>query len=378
MPLKYVVYTTVVLCALLSGEVPGAEGSEIKSEALSLSEWSFNSGVLAPFAPIQASFESGAWSLSPDDTTPHNSFGWIQGPRMTVSPATDGLFGNVAGFRISYTIQKGSGVGPELRLRMNSADFGQYAIAGVANNRFQQLSDGGTATVMFDRTQITADTEFDLFIDLLSAQAPGTAGGDWVIRIESAEFFSSVSNSSFERNELISIAYLNTDNNVYIHSGGGLDRREIYNGSNDDFITFAYDGAFIGVIDNGRLYAFSGLNDFERVQVESDDVIMVSLSDHHMIYLKSNRDVKYYNVITGEKRTIEDDRTVTGVIASGDGNLLIGYVDDGQERFVQYDTREAQPALESPNDMTRVARIWGRFSEFPRAKSGEPSFSLFE
>ena len=338
---------------ILANNPLSAQKSTAGSDELPLGDWFFSSGTLEPFAAIRANLVGEEWVLQPNADEPDFSFGWIEGPVQTVPPASDSLPGNLAGFRVHFTFSNGEpGPAPEIRLRMNTADFGQYAIGGITNNRFQQLAQGdGVASVQFDRTLLEQETDFHLFIDLLSVPNQGNISPDWEIRVESIEFFTTVSNSSFAREELINEMYMQNDLDVYAFVGGSREGDLIHRRSQQDAaVSFAFDGAFSVVIDQGELIAYTPLDDFAGTTIEAEDVFAAGISDQHVAYLKTNGEASYYNFITGEKTVIGDNDNFAGVIGSGDGTLVVIEINQsgtGVENFWQYDTRKESPSLET-------------------------------
>jgi hypothetical protein len=326
------------------------------NRAIEADEWDATEDIPGGPPFIRKQMEGDTWILSVNAETPEYCFGWLKGPEITVPAVTsDSLPGNTCGLRVSYSFTNDlPGQAPELRIRLNTSDFGQYSTSGVTNNRFNQLMSGGegVCVVEFDRTLIDGDTTFIPYIDLMSfAMIPGSTSPGWAVTIEEVEFFTKVSNSSFARSDLFSLVYLEKDNDIYAYLGGNNVRQRIHRGDEEKAVSFAYDGAFCVIIDNRALYAYTSLNDLSKITISSSGVVSAGISDEHVIYLESDGDVWYFNVVTREKERIGEKTDVYAVTASGDGTLLAQeYRDSGTMRIYAYDTRLENPVLTRVDD----------------------------
>ncbi len=339
-------YRHVVCLAIAGALVSTVAAEDTTRRVIGAGEWK-TSGKIGDFGEIRATRDQNAWVLRPSADDPDFSFGWIEGPVFAAFPATDTLSGNNVGMRVVYTFSSAvPGAAPELRIRLNSDNFGQYAIAAVANNRFQEIKGvgGGAVTVLFDRRQLSSETRFIPYIDLLSA---GTGvSPDWFVRIESVETFIPVSNASFERERLIATAYMEGTGNVYAHLGASANRTPVYTRTGSGPASFAYDGAHIIVIDNGRLFGFSSTTGFARVDIATANVIYGGISEHHVGYLERGGRAFYFNLLTREKRSLDPSASFFAVAGAGDGSLtFIKRRGNGTLELFQYDTRLLNPSL---------------------------------
>ncbi len=351
--------------SLLAQETPNTAEDASTRGTISLNDWDFNSGTVGAFAPIRASRSGNDWVLQPNATSPNNSYGWLQGPDLEIGPATDTLLGNLAALRVDYTVSGSSTFYPELRVRLNSSDFGQYAIAGVANSHFQQLSESGngTVTVYFDRSQILEPTDFFVYIDLLSISGSDDIDPNVQIRITKTEFFNMISNSSYERENLISAAYVESDKDVVVYVGGSRDRIRIHRPDDDGSdVYMSYDGPFIIVLEDNKLFGYTTLDDFEEIEIKEDEVISAAISDHHVIWIEDDGDVYYFNFITRETQFMDRDTDYFLASSAGDGTLLV-IRDEGGDEFLIYqmNTRmDGTPGLEQLFDTDEFFDIYTR------------------
>lgn len=318
-------------------------------------EWTFNSGQVGNFDPIRASRQGDIWTLMPGANKPHDTFGWIQGPTVTVDPATDGIQGNKAGFRLVFDVDTGIGGGsPELRARMNSFNYGLYAIGGITHAGFVETYPRGGVGVLeveFDRSLIDEPTDFKLYIDLLSYQEQGLVNPNWEVKILSTEYFTTVSNSSFARGDLFSLVYVDSDRDVYGYYGGARNRVKIHNTASNAGITYCYDGAFVAVIEDGKLSCYTLLDDLQEHRVSSSSLInQAGISDQHVGYVDVNGRAYYYNILTGEKRNVSSSPVYAAAVGGGDGALLFVRGGTFPVDVYQYDTRLENPSLEKLNN----------------------------
>lgn len=324
----------------------------IKVTNINLNNWNITPPSVPGFSSIRTSRDGSAIVISPNFENPNNTIGWIEGPQFGASKTIDDLQGNTIGFKIRYKYKTSTSNGsrnvPEIRLRMNTLGFEQYAIGGIAGARFVQLSsvsDTAVATVSFDRNLLPGDTTFRLYIDMVSVYPGGNVDPNWFIRIEAAELFTTVSDTAYSRSELISACYGDTSGGVWVHLGGSTERTRVETAAD----AFVYDGPYVAVLKNGRLRYFSGRNNLSTAtEIQSTDVVSAAISDHNVMYLRSNGGLYYYDILTGEKRTVLSSSTNNLVGASGDGTMHI-YDQDvtGIAKLRQYNTRLSSPSYQT-------------------------------
>lgn len=303
--------------------------------------------VVSGYGPIRATYNGAAWILQPNAETPGNTLGWLNGPLRGVSPATDALAGNVANLRITFSFDPNyTGTPPEVRFRMNTSDFQQYSATSITQPRFEALRNAGargTVLLQFDRQNITSDTNVQIFVDLFNVGVTN-ADPNFTFRLEKVEYFTSVSNSAWPRKYLVTAAYLEKDGDLYAHLNGSTSRSKL----RETVDSYAYDGPYVVAVDNGRIYGYSALKDFDQVTIDDNNVVSsAAISDQHVLWLEEDGDLKYYNFETGTKRNVADSDEYLYVSAGSDGVLYVIQRDAGEVygRIRQYDPRLSSPAL---------------------------------
>lgn len=351
---------SVLLTLILAILLPAAKvhAQEILAQrTIAPGEWVFNSGQVGDLSPIRAVNRGSFYSLQPSATQPQYSLGWIQGPTVRVDPAAANTTGNNAVLRVRFSFTRGSyGVAPELRLRMNSADFGTAALGNVSQNRFLQLTNNsGTVTAILDRSQLVAATDVLLFIDLISVQ-PTNPGVDpaWEIRIDSAEFFTTTaSNTSngYPADKQITAAYVEVDGDVSAYFGTSRARTRIFDARNLDGVSFAFDGPFAVIIEDGALHAYNGLTNTVR-RLDTDNVVSAGISGPHVVFVESDQDVKYYNVETNSSiRRLAQNREYGLAVGASNGVIMvIERGGDGRPNIFRYDAKVGGDSLERVDD----------------------------
>lgn len=311
-----------------------------------LAQLVFTDPSIPPFGKMRANYDGVAWTIRPNADTPSNFFGWLEGPLVSVKKPLDGLSGNNTQMRVTYSFNTGTtGTFPTMRLRFNTNDFTQTATSDVTAGRFNQLrgTGRGTATVAFDRSLLSADTTMRLFIDMYQAEAAGVVSADFFVRIEKVELVSTVSDASYPREKLISLAYREDDGDVFAHVGGSSERTRLRSSAD----RFAYDGPYAIALDTGILYGYNAVKGLgNEIEIEDNDVVSAAISGHQVIFLQDNYDLKVYNFLTNDAKTIDTDTGLYGVSAAGDGTLIAAQLSNNRFRLYQYDTRLSNPELE--------------------------------
>lgn len=311
------------------------------------------------FFPAEGSYNSDLddWILRPNNSNPEQTFGWLAGPSLNVDRAElPEIQGNVAGMTVSFSFnQDYQGFAPELRLRLNTEDFDDYAISAVTTNKFSALREQGegTATVVFDRNKLTSDTNIRLFIDLLSAAEPGEVDPEFFVRVEKVEWYVSTAGSSFSRDQLISAAWIDDDEDARIYFDGETRRIR------ESVDSIAHDDAYVLVLDNERLLMYSSFDDFDDFEVGTN-VIAAGLWNHIVVYAQNDGDVFSYNYLTGEYTELNAE-DYENVLAStgGDGSVILLEVNsDARARLFQADVIGGDDELDRIVDDFDV-RFWG-------------------
>lgn len=344
-----------------------APAQNLEKQTIDQTTFATNLGPIGTFAAVNGSLTDGKWTLTPNAEVPHNCFGVLDGPTVAIDPAPAGEHSSTAGFIVNFSFNSAAtGLYPELRLRMNSADFGQYSIGGVGSNRLQQLRDTGRgqAVVTFDRTRITQTTNFRFFIDFLSAYEPGTVDPQFSFTIDSVEYFVSSPGGGSEvpRNQLFSAAFLEDDNDVVAYIGDSRSRTRVYDSeSSTSNTSFAYDDSYMIVIEDEKLYGFSLVSNLTQVDIEDSRVESAAISGPWVLWVETDQDVKVYNFETNEKRTIAQNEEYSWASSAGDGSLL--FLEDAGSSNVKvwrYNTRLATPVLERLNDTEEFSTFFTR------------------
>lgn len=351
----------VAMLSLLPGETKAFPGDGAQGIGL---EGFTPGGVVPPYEPIRASREGNNWVLQPDPTTPNNCLGWIEGPRVDLLPAADALGGNQLLLRMTYSFTAPTDNCPAVRLRVNSANWTRNAMTELGPPLFreQRRQGWGTAVVALDRSGITSPTTARVFVDLYGAGPAGSVDPGFTFRVEGIEALSTVSGASVARSLLLSIVYREDDGNVYAHLGGDAVNRRLLRARAERFV---YDGAWCAVIDEGRLYGYSGLANLAELLIDEGRVASVSISDHHLMYLLENGDLKVFDFLTGIRTTVRQDSGMWACNASGDGTLTAMQLDDDKIRVWQYDTRSANPSLILLSNDYRIVNLFNRDMGFP-------------
>ncbi|CAN5514111.1 hypothetical protein BH09SUM1_BH09SUM1_20610 [soil metagenome] len=307
-------------------------------------------------AGIRSDHTGSTYTLRPSLSSPQYCFGFIEAPPpyITIPAPVDTRDGNIFTMRVAFNFNGAYlGTAPEVRLRVHTSDFTQFALASITPGRFAQLRSAGRgdAIVTFDRRYLTADTPMRLYIDLLGAASD--VDPNFYFTAESIELLVNVSNSADTREALISASYLETDGDVYVYVNGSKDRRRIYIGAN----SYAVDGAYAVVLDDGKLYYFSAYDDFDQHTIESNGTVeSAGISNQWVVYVEDDGDVRSFNIKTGARVKLNNNSNFFGTVGQGSGSIVVmkNRNDSGGTREVyQFDSRKsAIPILERVNGDT--------------------------
>lgn len=328
------------------------------AESLHTSQWKFTNPVIDGFSTIRATLDVGnnAITLQPNAATPEKCFGWVEGPRITVAKPTNTADGNIFQLKVGFTFnQTYTGTAPEMRLRINSSNFNEYANSAVTSVRFNELRSlgRGTVTATFDRRNLTADNSIRLYIDLFTSALPGQVDPNFYVRIDSIDAFAINAGGSTTTGDQISAAYTDSDRDLYVHINGQGEgnRRKI----RSSVAAYAYDGAYIVSLDQGALHAFKSSDNFASTEVEGSGIVSVAIAKQHVLYINDDGEVHYYNIETKESRKVGSNTEYYATGSAGDGRTLLVYrAQDGNTsnpfRIYQLDTNNLSNGLQMIQD----------------------------
>ena len=333
------------------------------AESLAVSQWKFTNPIVDGFSTIRASIDTGAnaITLQPNVTTPHQCFGWVEGPRITVPKPSNTSDGNIFQLKVGYTFnQNYSGTAPEMRLRINSANFDEYANSAATSGRFNILrgTGRGTVTATFDRRNLTADNSVRLYIDLFASAGVGQVDPNFYVRIESIEVFTINAGAAPGLGDQITAAYMDEDQDLYVHvnNAGEGDRRRV----RSDVDTYAYDGGYIVAIDDGGLYGFKASDSFNSIEIEDSDVVIAAVSQENVVYANEDGEFHYFNLETKERRELGDSGDNYVYLGAGaNGTILVYRYDDdtrGPYRIYQLNPRNLAAGLQRLVDYDALGR----------------------
>jgi hypothetical protein len=362
---------TVALCSVAAtapgqGSYPANLVSRFDLDVAAFqSEWQ----PLPQYDFIRTWYDGTGFQVAMSDQKPWSSVGWIYSPTFNVPPRYDDQDGNLTTVTVHFTFTANyTGQAPEMRVRVHTRDMVQYSVSSVTPARFNALrsAGAGTVTVNFDRRHLTQQTPMWMFVDLISVTSQGNADPNFHFRVNRVE----VANYEPQRWKVtsrISASYLESDGDVAIYTGGNLARRQIFQDSD----AYAVDGAFAIVMRDGNLWAYGGDNNFAPRQLVSNrTVVSAGVSEEHVVWLESDRDVWYRNLLTGVERRIGNGRNYLGVVPQGSGSFVVIEVinaSTNQRAFWMYDALKGVTALERlPGDSQGVFTNVGATGLVPR------------
>jgi hypothetical protein len=322
--------------------------TKLSSTDLNVRNWKSVWQPVPEFGYIRTWYDGTGFQVAPSDVTPHNSFGWIEGPVVVVpGPSGSNPEGNLTTLRITYNFTKNyTGVAPEMRVRLMRFDLSEYATASVPANRFNALraTGEGTLEVVFDRRRLPGPTQMFMFIDLIAATSAGNADPTFHFRIKKADLIHWGPTSASPSGNRISASFIENDGDISIFENGSTTRRRIYQGAE----SYAISGNNVIVIDGGDLSVLRGDNNFNASTIEDNNSVMnAAIEEDHVVYIETDRDVKYKNIRTGEQRQIADDKAYFSVISQGNGSFVIAEaVTSGNGlQLYHFDTNDSSPQM---------------------------------